>query len=302
MPRLCPNLFRKAHKIHPLLPLLLTATRDLESAKNELRWITQHFSTNQKNEIFSACLKRSKHYPLQYILGSQPFDKLEILCKPGVLIPRWETEEWTIKLGNLINQSNQSNHLTIVDLCTGSGCIPLLLSTFISHSNIWAVDISSKATSLLNQNLRHNAEILDLANSNNCFSTIKANILSQSLPIQISNVDLITANPPYIPASSFNSSVEKSVKLFEPKLALIGNLFFYTAIFNHATTLNSKALICEVGNQSQINHLIDLAIQQNIHTPPHEHWYHGSMKDSNGNPRIVVLWKSSWSFLNLICN
>lgn len=303
MPRLNPKVFRQARKLHSLLPYLISATRDLESAQNELRWLSQAFSGNP-NGLRQACLKRSKHYPLQYILGSQPFERLDILCQPGVLIPRWETEEWTLKLASLI-KLHSSTPLKILDLCTGTGCIPLLLSSSVRDSNIWAIDISPTAISLVNRNVQHNSKVLDLARSNNSISAVQANVLNSSMPtLPVSRVDLITANPPYIP-TLFNtaSPVERSVRLFEPKLALVGDKEFYAAIFNHAVNLQAQALVCEVGDQTQIDHMFNLARQENSKTSLEDStWQYGSMCDSSGNSRVVLLWKPRWSFLDQMCS
>lgn len=99
MPRLAPSLLLRAKGTSPLLPLLLKTCRDLPSAVNELRWLKEHvqdsYPLNEPNaaslreqRLLSLCRKRSKGAPLQYLLGSQPFGDLDILCRPGVLIPR----------------------------------------------------------------------------------------------------------------------------------------------------------------------------------------------------------------------
>lgn len=102
MPRLSTPLNLRARALHPLLPLLLRACRDLRSARNELRWLREHAIANRTVTLTSSgvirtswpqhlhqmCLERARGKPLQYILGSQPFGQLEILCRRGVLIPR----------------------------------------------------------------------------------------------------------------------------------------------------------------------------------------------------------------------
>jgi methylase of polypeptide subunit release factors len=98
MPRLPHSLLLRARNISPLLPLLLRPCRTLSSARNELRWLREHALslTEGKRErpervralLLQLCLQRSRGVPLQYLLGSQPFGELDILCRPGVLIPR----------------------------------------------------------------------------------------------------------------------------------------------------------------------------------------------------------------------
>ena len=96
MPRLPTKLIHRARNIDRYLPLLLRACRDLRSAQNELRWLREHVDAQrprmqrplQRRTLLDLCRQRSTGYPLQYILGSQPFGDLDILCEPGVLIPR----------------------------------------------------------------------------------------------------------------------------------------------------------------------------------------------------------------------
>jgi methylase of polypeptide subunit release factors len=64
---------------------------------------------------------------------NQPFGYMNMHVRSGVFIPRWETEEWTLTLANRLRRLIPSRQtFTLVDLCTGSGCIPLLLKDFIS--------------------------------------------------------------------------------------------------------------------------------------------------------------------------
>ncbi|EXJ66055.1 uncharacterized protein A1O5_10669 [Cladophialophora psammophila CBS 110553] len=127
--------------------------------------------------------KRSKGMPLQYIIGNQPFGNLDILCQRRVLIPRPETEMYTEKVGNLLlsalnsiysstEPSSQSRKkFRILDLCTGSGCIALLLHSVLKPPGrlcdntaippnigieILGVDNSPDAVSLARTNLKHN--------------------------------------------------------------------------------------------------------------------------------------------------
>ena len=102
MPRLSPTLILRARTLHPLLPLLLRTCRDIPSALNELRWLGEHAIANRHviltstdqirtswpHHLYRMCLERARGKPLQYILGTQPFGNLEILCRKGVLIPR----------------------------------------------------------------------------------------------------------------------------------------------------------------------------------------------------------------------
>ena len=194
MPRLAPLLLRYARSQHALLPLLLRECRDLRSAQNELRWLEEH-SLEQSAKVGAKrpsgkpgwrwrlrchVKRRSKGEPLQYILGGQPFGDLNILCRPGVLIPRPETETYTLKLAQLLKRCIESEKareveaLRILDLCTGSGCIALLLHSLLRPAfklpqigtvpdrvinlelEVLGIDISSIALDVAHANLEHN--------------------------------------------------------------------------------------------------------------------------------------------------
>lgn len=99
MPRLSPRILHWARKIHSLLPLILQGTRDLASAKHELRWLREYVMEQQQNkqnfktcnvqqQLRKLCVERARGKPLQYIMGTEYFGDLEIACEPGVLIPR----------------------------------------------------------------------------------------------------------------------------------------------------------------------------------------------------------------------
>jgi methylase of polypeptide subunit release factors len=100
MPRLPTLLLRHARAQEPLLVPLLHTCRDLKSARNELRWLKEHVEQDLIKQGLSAegsaarqylrrlCQDRGRGKPLQYILGTEYFGELELLCRPGVLIPR----------------------------------------------------------------------------------------------------------------------------------------------------------------------------------------------------------------------
>lgn len=100
MPRLPTSLLREAYTIDRLLPALLGPCRDLRAARNELRWLREHVNTIAaarparggtlaKDALLRDLVRqRASGKPLQYILGTEYFGELEIMCRPGVLIPR----------------------------------------------------------------------------------------------------------------------------------------------------------------------------------------------------------------------
>ncbi|KAK4199870.1 S-adenosyl-L-methionine-dependent methyltransferase [Triangularia verruculosa] len=274
MPRLPPSLFWRARKqISPFAPLLLPVCRTLDSTANELRWIKQHVNSTKslvprRLRIWQACLKRGdRGMPLQYVLGTQPFGPLEILCRPGVLIPRPETESLIYHLHSILPR-HSSQPLKILDLCTGTGCIPLLLSSLLPASTkISGVDISPQAISLSRENLTHNITLSHLpASASKSINFTKADIFSPgfvpSLGYKPGELDILVSNPPYISSHGFNTTTERSVRLFEPKLALVPQVtaeqydcepedVFYARLLEIISVLQPKRVLFEVGDLDQ---------------------------------------------------
>ncbi|CAH6720405.1 mitochondrial MRF1 N(5)-glutamine methyltransferase Mtq1p [[Candida] jaroonii] len=273
--RISPKLIRQARQINNLLPPLLYPNRSLEQAQLELKWITEELPPNQ---WVQAVKRRSLYEPLQYILGSQPFGDLDILCRPGVLIPRWETEEWVKRLCNSLS----GQQYKILDVCTGSGCIPILMDHLLKQrgidSNIEAFDISPIAVELAQENAKLNQSSISFT-QNNLFRVR-----------DLGKYDIIVSNPPYITKDEY-ATIGKSVKLYEPQLALIGETEFYEALV-HNVVIPSEchSFVFELGNQSQADIVQSLL----------PHWNIGTMKDSQENLRCVIGSKDK-SFMTL-CN
>src|SRR2546421_6993211 len=176
MPRVAPSLLHHARRKHPLLPILLRECKDTQSAQNELRWLIEHAIALQSSppnrtqrktltSISSApgwrttlrklVRRRAKGEPLQYILGTQPFGDLDILCERGVLIPRSETEVYTVQFAELVRQNVRAERqkLRILDLCTGTGCISLLLHSLLRPPNVEQVGLKGRSADRLNAGL-----------------------------------------------------------------------------------------------------------------------------------------------------
>ncbi|KAH3679395.1 hypothetical protein WICMUC_001015 [Wickerhamomyces mucosus] len=270
MVRIPTNLILRARKKSSLLPLLLKPCKTIDSAEQELRWIQNELPQNQ---WLKACYLRSNNVPLQYILGSQPFGDLNIKCKKDVLIPRWETEEYTLKLVDQLRSIKES--LKIIDICTGTGCIPLLLGSKLKNSSVKGIDVSEKAILLSNENKVLNSIPNVEFRSGDVFD---ANIVQEKY-------DIVVSNPPYISADDFkSSSTEISVRLYEPKLALVGGNEFYTALVNNVLlSTDAEGFLFEIGYTHQYKHTRNLL---NLNQ-----WNTCLYFDSAGNARAIIGWK-----------
>jgi len=159
-----------------------------------------------------------KQEPIQYILGETEFYGLPFNVNSHVLIPRPETEE----LVQWIIQDNKSPEPEILDIGTGSGCIPISLNKNITKSNISAWDISESALGVAKKNaLRNNADI----------NFIKQDALNPRF--EENKYDIIVSNPPYIRELE-KELMQNNVLDNEPHLALfVSNedpLLFYRSI------------------------------------------------------------------------
>ncbi|MFA5306462.1 MAG: peptide chain release factor N(5)-glutamine methyltransferase [Candidatus Babeliales bacterium] len=150
-----------------------------------------------------------EHKPLAYILGSVPFCNLDILVEPPILIPRPETEEW---VSWLIEQCTpvRNQACTILDLCTGTGCIALALAQALPHARVTGVDKNPTAIALAQKNKDHNA----LSN----VEFVQGDLCAP-LPQDIC-YDLIVSNPPYIAEKEYQS-LAPEITHWEDKQALV---------------------------------------------------------------------------------
>lgn len=214
--------------------------------KSELKLISDQeilwTDTHQKklNDYLKALI--NEHMPLAYILGTMPFADLEIICKPPVLIPRPETEEWCLSIIDRLKAQNQS--LLILDLCTGSGCIALALAKSLTKAKVIGVDISDTALALARQNAIHNKA------SN---VTFLHSDLFNEIPKKFT-FDLIVGNPPYIRQQDW-TTLDKSVTQWEDKNALIAEddgLALLKRIINDAPEYIKKNLALEELKISQL--------------------------------------------------
>ncbi|EJU04371.1 S-adenosyl-L-methionine-dependent methyltransferase [Dacryopinax primogenitus] len=195
------------------------AVQELAWMRKELRAFPDSHDTESADSRLATWIKRRiAGEPLQYILGNQPFGPLEIITRSPVLIPRPETEEWVMQLSQRFDPSAREGPVSVLDLCTGTGCIPLMLSHIWSPGKVRAlgVDISADAIDLAKENLMkrgaHEAEFLrgDMFDHRFCASISEKG-----------RYDIITCNPPYIPLDEY-ARLSRSVKDWEDPRALVG--------------------------------------------------------------------------------
>ncbi|MGV0607351.1 peptide chain release factor N(5)-glutamine methyltransferase [Mycolicibacterium sp. XJ1904] len=148
---------------------------------------------------------RARRVPLQHLVGTAAFGPVDVHVGPGVFIPRPETEallEWALA-------QRLPNAPVIVDLCTGSGALALALSHNRPDARIVAVDDSDAALQYARRNLAGAA-----------VEVVCADVTEPALlPELDGSVDLVVANPPYIPDGA---QLEPEVAEHDPAHALFG--------------------------------------------------------------------------------
>jgi release factor glutamine methyltransferase len=189
--------------------------------------------------------------PIQYIVGFGWFYGQKFKVNPTVLIPRPETEElvhW------ILESCPQKTALNVLDIGTGSGCIPIILKQKKSNWVISACDISESALITASRNAYRLNVSIDFQ---------RVDILNPTDWNLFQKLDVIVSNPPYIPLHE-KTEMHDNVLKYEPHLALFVSdenpLLFYEAIAHFALQhLNPNGYLffeCNEHNATTVVHLL----------------------------------------------
>lgn len=178
-------------------------------------WLITHTNDrldNERRALFEGWIdRRTRREPLQYILGNQEFWGLEFDVTPDVLIPRPETELVVESAVKTVKSADSQT--TIVDLCTGSGCIAISLAKELGDTRIFAVDTSSRALAIARGNARKHGV-------SDRIRFLEGDLFEPLGELDLRDrVDVITANPPYIRSDDL-SQLQPEVRDYEPEIAL----------------------------------------------------------------------------------
>ncbi len=155
--------------------------------------------------------ERAERVPLQHLTGTAPFRTLELSVGPGVFTPRPETE---VVAGIAIDEAGRLAAPVVVDLCTGSGAIAVAVAVEVPAAHVVAVELDVFAYSFATGNVREFAPDVDLrlGDAVRADTGLLADLAGQ--------VDVVVANPPYIPPGM--EPVDPEVAEHEPPIALYG--------------------------------------------------------------------------------
>lgn len=196
----------------------------LTGSKKAERMLYKNAAITEKEEdLLHQYTKRLlEHEPVQYVLNESWFCGLKFFVDRNVLIPRPETEElveWIIS-----NCKFPVDELKILDIGTGSGCIPIALKRRIRKADVWGCDISEMALSVA----KKNATTLGTE-----VNFLTLDFLDKHTWSQLPVFDIIVSNPPYVPVKD-KETMQPNVLNYEPHRALFvpenDALVFYRAI------------------------------------------------------------------------
>ena len=236
------------------------------------------------NLLQSATKQLEQEVPLQYIIGKTEFYGLPFVVNKHVLIPRPETEElvaWVVSessrfktFNTSTKQTTETKQLKILDIGTGSGCIPISLKKQLPFAKISAIDISEEA--------------LTVAKKNAVLNNVDIHFILQDILKTVAldqHYDIIISNPPYVRELE-KKELKNNVLKNEPHVALFvendNPLIFYAKIAELAKKyLNKNGLLFFEINQYLGTETIDLVNKKGLKNIQLK-------KDMFGNDRIIV--------------
>ena len=227
-------------------------------------------NSEQLGKFKSLIERRKKGEPIAYLINKKEFWKDEFFVNKDVLIPRPDSE---LIIEQVLKIYSKDDHLQLLDIGTGSGCI--LLSILKERSNFYGtgIDISKKSINVS----KFNAKQLNLTNRVKFFHSSVDNFNN-------GKYDMIVSNPPYIEQLSLKY-LEKDVVNFEPKLALSGGFDGFSKIrkvINKASILIKKngKFILEIGF-NQKNKVIKILKEEGFYV-------NKAIKDYGNNDRCII--------------
>jgi len=200
----------------------------LDKSRLELALIPNLELTPEQETLFLKALEQLKRdFPIQYIIGSTEFMDLMFEVNENVLIPRPETEEliyW------ILESSSKEAKNSILDIGTGSGCIPIALVKNLPNSIIETMDVSEKA--------------LEVAKRNALAQKVNIKFIHHDI-LQLNDLDhdydIIVSNPPYVRESEKNQ-MHNNVLKYEPDVALYVSDHDPLIFYKHIAKLAIKRL------------------------------------------------------------
>ena len=252
----------------------------IENAKGEARMLIEHFCGIKRellfgtdvdcdsSELISAVRRRCEREPLQYILGYADFYRERYVVTPDCLIPRQDTEVLIEHVTAMIPDGE-----SILDLCTGSGCIAISTLKNTKNTTAVAVDISDAALNIARKNAENNS-VTDR------ISFIHHDVLSRAIE---GKFYAILSNPPYVTPAAY-STLEQEL-FHEPKIAFLGGddgLCFYKRLTElYRESLKEGGFIAYEIGYDQREAIAEIATMKDMTCEV--------INDLVNNPRVAIL-------------
>lgn len=226
----------------------------------------------QENEFLRLVQLRKNKMPIKYILGECEFMGMNFIVRPGVLIPRPDTE---ILVEEVIKNIKEKDYIKVCDVCTGSGAIGIAIAEFIKKVKVTLYDVSLEALAVAKLNI----ERFDLSERVN----EEASDLLQVAIKENKKFQVVVSNPPYI-RDAVVSTLMEDVKNYEPHIALNGGedgLDFYRRITQESLQVLEKGglLAFEIG-YDQRKEVEDILLKSGFKRIE-------CIKDLSGNDRVI---------------
>lgn len=223
----------------------------------------------------NALAQLKQHVPVQYITGQAWFYNLSFEVDNAVLIPRPETEELVLEAINFLKENTEKK---VLDIGTGSGCIPISIKKNVTNADVTSIDVSKSALDVAKRNAALNSVKIDF---------IELNFLDENNYADLPSYNLIICNPPYIPEKE-KDILDKNVTAYEPHLALFvpdnDHLIFY------------RKIVIFAENHLQINGRILLEIHEDFPAETAalflaEKYIVEIKKDMQGKDRMLIIYR-----------
>jgi release factor glutamine methyltransferase len=228
--------------------------------------------TAQEARRFGRALcQRCTGTPLQHLTGEQGFRRIVLGVRPGVFVPRPETEIVVEAALEIIDEMPAEPPPVVVDACTGSGTIALAIKSERPGTRVLATDVSAEAVALA----RENARGLRLA-----VEVLEGDLLDPLPRDLLGAVDLIVANPPYLLPEEY-ASLPDDVRA-DPPLALVGGIELSRRLFRQATRWLRRggAVVVEV-SETRSAEVERAATEEGLHVER-------VLPDLTGRDRVLV--------------
>ncbi len=164
----------------------------------------------QRSTMRELVKRRAAHEPVAYLVGHREFFSLDFIVRPGVFIPRPDTEILVMSALDRLKES--SGPTTLLDLCAGSGCVPVSIAKNHLTVHVTAVEVNPEVAKVTQANIDKH-QVGDRVN-------LLVGDLFEPVPVE-SRFDIITSNPPYVQQAEI-AELAPDIREHEPHLALDG--------------------------------------------------------------------------------